>query len=145
MGPMRERNDEAAGSVDGALGGVGENASDDVGGGFGDGAVDAAPVATDGDAPVAGGAVDGSPFPVDDDGSGGVLGDTFDTGADGGIAAPVDTPLHDDLPDDEVADGSLDMDLGQPGQSHTIVEGVEFLVDELHDVVFGDGHHPGIF
>jgi hypothetical protein len=122
MVPMRERDDDAPGQDSGSLaGGLGETASGDgtgdTGGDtYGDGAVDDAPLPSDPDTSVADGSVDG----------------TFDTGAD----EPADG-----------TGGTVDgagLDLGGSAQSHTVMDGIEYLVDELREAVLGADDDPAV-
>jgi hypothetical protein len=110
---MRERDDDAPGSDSGSLadglGATGEVG--DVGGDtYGDGAV------------------------VDDPRPG----DGSDDGTFGGADDAVDGSFDDPgAPDGDPAGSGPLLDLGDRAQSHTIVDGIEFLVGELQDALLG--------
>lgn len=122
---MRERDEDAPGDASGALaGGLGAEVEGDVGGdAFGDGAVVDTPLPSDADRSVDG---------------------TFDPGAgDAADGGSDDTLTPDGGPGgNPEGDGPL-LDLGDEAQGNTIMDGIEFLVDELHEALLGTDDDPG--
>lgn len=117
---MRERDDDAPGQESGSLaGGLGETSSGGVSGDpldpYGD---------TYGDDTFGDGAPDDQ-FPSDPDTS----------VADGSLDDALDT-------DDGSLDSGAAFEPGDPAQSHSIMDGIEYLVDELREAVFGADDDP---
>jgi hypothetical protein len=130
---MRERDDDAPGSDSGSLAdGLGETAPRHDGGLDPD-PVDAhieLPGDASGEVGDVGGDTYGDGAAVDDP----PPGDASDDGTFGGADDPSDDP---GAPEGGPAGSGPLLDLGDEAQSHTIVDGIEFLVGELQDALLG--------
>jgi hypothetical protein len=132
MEHMRERDDDAPGPDSGPLaGGLGETAPrhDE---GFGRDQVDPhveLPDDASGDVGDVG---------SDTYGDGAVVDDPLPSDADASVDGTFDDAGDDPLDDPGAPGGSGPLlDLGDQAQSHTIMDGIEFLVGELHEALLG--------